>query len=378
MSSLDKHSTEADVEGAIEQLLDTAHLLDDTVYEINTNNFMDHLKEFLDAKGVSVKSYSDGTKTDKYSKIIPESSIADLVGENETLELDVAERTYRLANKIILTTWETMNPRDPLIKTLEIFNYLNDGKNTVKLMDSLSNSISSDQGATWTSYKVMPRIMTEGFSKIKFEYETAISKIKDRVKEKDKQEEQLEALEAHFQSFMNSYICNIEDMTTMLKHGQLEEDKLMEKVFTLENEVNFGGLKKKNNHNISREEYSAEVFNSFAGTYSIALNENNSDKATKLIIDDFEKDIGGQVMGIKYSRDLSGQERELTIHADSETNGRIVYKIQFPAAVSHKTNEFVDALLNQASTRRCGGDFNLAALNSRTKNSVQKGYLMSR
>ncbi|MFH0979267.1 MAG: hypothetical protein V1837_08285 [Candidatus Woesearchaeota archaeon] len=266
--------------------------------------------------------------------------IQGLLEENTRPSLDLAECSYRLANKIVKLNWEKNHPVLSLQQTFDVLKPCYGIPTLINLRNKISDC-----------YSVNP-------AEVIFLAENIFPKLSHGLlfSPELKQNPQLQEVYAiKVQEYFNNLYALLEEYSTN------QTSKILDKIRKL-HEAGFP-VKLDENHK-------AEL------KINIPIKEIQHMAASKTPVDDFEIAFG-HVMGIKYSRNIHKLERSVTVFTqrDSLRDSLIRYIIDFPNATEPLVSAFFQKLADKATT---GGSSDLKQMNIKTQQQLREGYLMDR
>ena len=104
--------------------------------------------------------------------LVKSRSLEERLGVNSQPELDLAERTYRLSDKVLLKNYEERNPVPLLDSVLALFSGVKDNKAIIEYMTILSDIMTIDQ------HEILPAVILDAFPGIVNYYGNVLESIK--------------------------------------------------------------------------------------------------------------------------------------------------------------------------------------------------------
>lgn len=335
-----KPNTPEEVKRRIEKLNET---LDDVVellasekkrYDLKSHCIKNRLVYFLSEHGVNISISK--------KKIV--------LGKNSQPALNLAERIYRFADKIVLKYFEQRTPRPILYSVLDLFNPIDNSAEMIGMMSNLSDAM------TFGQYKSIQTAILDDFPKIVRKYELEVKEAKKTVSPEIR-EEKVIGLNHVYQEGLKEYLGYLK------KFSQITDEKVQKKKITevrilLMNELESSQLD--DNH--------------ISNHYNITPQEIAVFAQAEQGVSKFEEKHG-DVVNIYFRRRMNiSTNRTIDIHTiKNGTNTKI--KVPYSKPGSRIDNQFLKALGEKAENRDFGGHTRFRRDTTRTLTALDKGYL---
>ncbi|MBU0472433.1 MAG: hypothetical protein KKF65_07425 [Nanoarchaeota archaeon] len=159
-------------------------------------------------------------------------SLDEVIGSLSQDGLDITERTYRLANKIFLHNSEEaeIHPTTILSSTLNLLTPVEGVKESVNLMNLISNMISYDSYSSNKDYTVMPEVMATIFSSITKDYKKALKNTLSHVKDQESIDLNIARMSKEYTEDIKAYLSEAHKII-VLASSHISKELLIDKLY---------------------------------------------------------------------------------------------------------------------------------------------------
>lgn len=184
----------------LETTLNETHEVSEELYnyEFSKHGLLNYANNFLESKKVI-------TNNEKLS-------------DNDQLGLDLTERVYRLTSKAVKMIREEKNPETSVKSMFDIMKYVEDNKQIINLMNTLSDSMTLDQEANinlnnTSALRVLTSVFENCFPLMINNYQKLKTKIDNSNIKNNIREEKLSKLKTEFVKEFRTYTNNIRQLS---------------------------------------------------------------------------------------------------------------------------------------------------------------------
>lgn len=328
--------------------------------------FESEKRDYSLAPETIIKNIVDFLSQHEVDVMLPYLGANQYLGVNTQPKLDLAERTYRLVEKIILKNYEDRNPRPIVAFVLNVFSPVLYNSNIISLMDTFSDTISVD----YNSHRLMPTTISVLFPQIVQGFNEALEPVIRNIKRKDAVEKMTQEFQTIYQDNLQTFLETVYTLSEQAALNPLSEAELQELGLT-ESEKLHGDIEKAKSQSFNYDRNNAVI------NYSIESSEVSQLARIPNGLAKFEQRHGA-VVGIQYSKGKRIEQRSMIIHTQNSSGDRRI-TVTFPGYVTSMISDFFqDTMFASAQNNNFGNNVTHKARSIQAHIYLQRGYLIQR